>query len=279
MTPGLTWYSLNDNNFKTKKQLFGTTKAVDVIFSSHLKSATSQPTQNRSFRRRSSQPISWLSRPIEKTKPNTTKGNLQEKQKYIICVVQNEHTKSHAWPPLTNGTSGLETKLIYCCNQPRSQSQHGVSRLKCWQKPRSGYIRRQCNAFQKCTLTTPPSVCELQKKRASGSREFWRANRGGWVLGKGSASSRLISKGSGKRYKCYQRSPRRSPGRSTIFFCTLKSPSLQHFRHCWLGVRKSIQPVKWGVGVVICLEWGADCLRMVQLMPLPSHNPIISCLV
>jgi len=36
--------------------------------------------------------------------------------------------------------------------------------------------------------------------------------------------------------------------------------------HCWLGVRKSIRPVKiewWGVGVVICLERGADCLHMV----------------
>jgi len=31
------------------------------------------------------------------------------------------------------------------------------------------------------------------------------------------------------------------------------------------------------VGVVICLEWGADCLHVVQLMPLPSpKNP--SCL-
>ena len=41
--------------------------------------------------------------------------------------------------------------------------------------------------------------------------------------------------------------------------------------HCWLGVRKSIRPVTiewWGVGVVICLEQGADCLHMVQLMPL-----------
>ena len=28
-----------------------------------------------------------------------------------------------------------------------------------------------------------------------------------------------------------------------------------------------------GVGVVISLEQGADCLRMVQLMPLPSQNP------
>jgi len=36
--------------------------------------------------------------------------------------------------------------------------------------------------------------------------------------------------------------------------------------HCWLVARKSIQPIKiewWGVGVVICLERGADCLHMV----------------
>jgi len=42
--------------------------------------------------------------------------------------------------------------------------------------------------------------------------------------------------------------------------------------HCWLGIRKSIGPVKiqwWGrAGVVICLDQGADCLHMVQLMPL-----------
>ena len=40
---------------------------------------------------------------------------------------------------------------------------------------------------------------------------------------------------------------------------------------CWLGGRKGIRPVKnerWGAGVVICLEWGAD-LHMSQLMPLP----------
>jgi len=40
---------------------------------------------------------------------------------------------------------------------------------------------------------------------------------------------------------------------------------------CWLGGRKGIRPVKnewWGVGVVICLEWGAD-LHTAQLMPLP----------
>ena len=41
--------------------------------------------------------------------------------------------------------------------------------------------------------------------------------------------------------------------------------------HCWLGGRKGIRPVKkaerWGAGVVICLERGAD-LHMAQLMPL-----------
>jgi len=45
---------------------------------------------------------------------------------------------------------------------------------------------------------------------------------------------------------------------------------------CWLGVRKSIRPVDiewWGVGVVVCLERGADCLHVVQLMPLPSQTP------
>jgi len=36
-----------------------------------------------------------------------------------------------------------------------------------------------------------------------------------------------------------------------------------------------------GAGVVICLERGTDCLHMhmVQLMPLPSPNPVISCLI
>ena len=40
---------------------------------------------------------------------------------------------------------------------------------------------------------------------------------------------------------------------------------------CWLGGRKGIRPVKkqrWGAGVVVCLERGAD-LHMAQLMPLP----------
>ena len=34
-----------------------------------------------------------------------------------------------------------------------------------------------------------------------------------------------------------------------------------------------------GAGVVICLERGADCLHVVQLMPLLSPNPVISCLI
>jgi len=34
-----------------------------------------------------------------------------------------------------------------------------------------------------------------------------------------------------------------------------------------------------GISVVICLELGADCSCMAQLMPLPSQNPIISCLI
>jgi len=45
---------------------------------------------------------------------------------------------------------------------------------------------------------------------------------------------------------------------------------------CWLGIRKSIQPVNiewWGVGVVICLERGAECLHIVQLMPCHPSFP------
>jgi len=41
---------------------------------------------------------------------------------------------------------------------------------------------------------------------------------------------------------------------------------------CWLRGRKGIQPVE--TSVFICLQWGANDLHMVQLMPLP---PIISC--
>jgi len=46
--------------------------------------------------------------------------------------------------------------------------------------------------------------------------------------------------------------------------------------HCWLGIRRSIQSVKiewWDVSVVICLKRGADCLHVVQLMPLLSKAP------
>jgi len=48
---------------------------------------------------------------------------------------------------------------------------------------------------------------------------------------------------------------------------------------CWLSSRKGIRPVKteWlGIGMVICLELGANDVHMVQLMPLP---PIISCFI
>ena len=31
--------------------------------------------------------------------------------------------------------------------------------------------------------------------------------------------------------------------------------------------------------MVICLEKGADCSHMAKLMPLPSPNPVISCLI
>ena len=43
-----------------------------------------------------------------------------------------------------------------------------------------------------------------------------------------------------------------------------------YIRHCWLGGRKAIRPVKtegWGAGVVVCLKQGAD-LHTAQLMPL-----------
>ena len=47
---------------------------------------------------------------------------------------------------------------------------------------------------------------------------------------------------------------------------------------CCVEIMNCYWLVRWGVGVVICLERGADCLQMVQLLPLPSQNPIISCL-
>ena len=55
----------------------------------------------------------------------------------------------------------------------------------------------------------------------------------------------------------------------------LSKTSFNFFRHSiyigWLGVRKSIRPVKiewWGADVVIYLDQDAWCLNMVQLMPL-----------
>ena len=65
-----------------------------------------------------------------------------------------------------------------------------------------------------------------------------------------------------------------------VLSTSCKCPSV--LWHCWLGVRKSIRPVKteWLiVSVVIWLDWGADCLHIVQLMPLPSQNPIIYCTI
>jgi len=50
--------------------------------------------------------------------------------------------------------------------------------------------------------------------------------------------------------------------------------------HCWLGDRKSIQPIKIDDEVVmwlsVCPEQSANDLHMVWLMPLP---PIISCFI
>jgi len=51
------------------------------------------------------------------------------------------------------------------------------------------------------------------------------------------------------------------------------SPYLRQQTEC---IRERNRPVKiewWGVGVVICLERGADCLHLVQLMPLHSKTP------
>ena len=55
------------------------------------------------------------------------------------------------------------------------------------------------------------------------------------------------------------------------FLSILWTSCLQCFDAVQLGSRKSIRPVKtewWGVGMVVCLEWGAD-FHMDQLMPLP----------
>jgi len=44
-------------------------------------------------------------------------------------------------------------------------------------------------------------------------------------------------------------------------------------KHWWLDVRKCVKIEWWGVGVVICLKRGADCLHMVQLMSLHPKTP------
>ena len=87
-----------------------------------------------------------------------------------------------------------------------------------------------------------------------------------------------------------------SPGKRAVKrlcarVCVCIQPSV--LCRCWLGGRNGIRPVKTelcGTGVVICLEQGANDLRMVQLMPLPPYhvllvspgftllNPVQSCL-
>ena len=62
----------------------------------------------------------------------------------------------------------------------------------------------------------------------------------------------------------------------SLTWCTPYCPVPSVLRHCWLGVRNSIRPEKnkWpGVGAVICLERGVDCLHKVQLMPLHPKTP------
>ena len=80
-----------------------------------------------------------------------------------------------------------------------------------------------------------------------------------------------------------------SPGKRTIKWVCVALPAL--CRLCafstltlLVGVGRQEEHAAcknewWGVGVVICLERGADCLHMVQLMPLPSQNPVVSCLI
>ena len=53
--------------------------------------------------------------------------------------------------------------------------------------------------------------------------------------------------------------------------------------HCWLGPRNSVWPIKiewWGVGVVICIDWGAFYLHIVRPVPVAVwHLTIPSSLV
>ena len=86
--------------------------------------------------------------------------------------------------------------------------------------------------------------------------------------------------------RCYQSQSKTVRQRWRLFkpsgiLCTVKVddwvPSVLWLWHCWLGVRKSIWPMSdEGVNVVICLDQDADCLHMVQLMPLPSPSSFAS---
>ena len=58
--------------------------------------------------------------------------------------------------------------------------------------------------------------------------------------------------------------------------CCTQHNTAQKCHQCFgtVGVRKSIQSTKiewWGVGMVICLEWGADCLAEATAIPKPHH--------
>jgi len=62
----------------------------------------------------------------------------------------------------------------------------------------------------------------------------------------------------------------------TLLFAVISSVCLQCFDtvDCASGRASGLYKFEWwGVGVVICLDWGAGCLHMVQLMPLPSQIP------
>jgi len=65
--------------------------------------------------------------------------------------------------------------------------------------------------------------------------------------------------------------------RHSMYYCRI---CILHHRpsvlwRCWLGGSKSIRPIKkpdwWGAGVIICLQWGANDLHTVQLIPLSPH--------
>ena len=77
------------------------------------------------------------------------------------------------------------------------------------------------------------------------------------------------------RYRKYRTYPEHRHRNIIILQFAIPVPSV--LWHCWLGIRKSIRPVKieqWGV--VICLKRDADRLHMVQLMPL--HPKTLSSL-